>query len=142
MHAGTSCLLVAALLAAIAPAHAAEPAAPRPPALFAALDADGDGKLTATELHAAREQQIARFDGNGDGRLSAAEYQAWWLDVAQPRLARQFRADDGDKDGEITLEELVERSTALLRRRDADRDGALTADEWRPHRRAPQSGRV
>jgi EF hand len=142
MHAGTPHLIVAALLVATAPTFAAEPAAPRPPALFAALDADGDGKLTAPELHAAREQQIARFDGDGDGRLSAAEYQSWWLDAAQPRLARQFRADDGDKDGVITLEELVERSVALLRRRDADRDGALTAEEWRPRRRAAQAGRV
>lgn len=142
MHAGTPRLLVAALLTAAAPAIAADPAPVRPPALFATLDTDGDGKLTAQELHAAREQQIERFDGDRDGRLSAAEYQAWWLDVAQPRLARQFRADDGDKDGEITLEELVERSTALLRRRDADRDGALSADEWRPRRRAPEAGRV
>jgi Ca2+-binding EF-hand superfamily protein len=98
--------------------------------------------LTGHELQLAREQQVARFDGNGDGRLSTAEYQAWWLAAAQPRLTRQFRADDHDQDGEVTLEELVERSNELLRRRDLDRDGALTADEWRPRRRAPQSGRV
>ena len=59
---------------------------------------------------------------------------------SRDRLARQFRADDGDKDGEITLEELVERSTALLRRRDADRDGLTAGSGGR--RRAPQSGRV
>ena len=143
MQVGTSHFLLAALLLAADPLGAAEPVATRPPTVFAMLDADGDGRLTAQELRAAREQQVARFDGNGDGRLSAAEYQAWWLDAAQQRLARQFRADDGDGDGAITVEELVERSEALLRRRDRDRDGSLTAEEWRPRRQAPtSSGRV
>ncbi|MDP9134915.1 MAG: EF-hand domain-containing protein [Actinomycetota bacterium] len=128
------------MLLAAAPAVAAPVAQPRVPALLAALDADRDGKLTLQELHTAREQQVDRFDRNGDGRLSAEEYQAWWLETAQARLARQFRADDRDKDGEITLQELVERSNELLRRRDIDRDGSLTADELRPRRRAPQAG--
>lgn len=142
MHVVTSSFLLAALLAAAGPLGAAEPSTTRPPTVFAMLDADGDGRLTAQELRAAREQQVARFDGDGDGRLSAAEYQAWWLDAAQQRLGRQFRADDGDGDGAITVEELVERSEALLRRRDRDRDGSLTAEEWRPRRPAPSSGRV
>jgi hypothetical protein len=142
MHVRRTRLLAAALVTVASPALAAEPVPPRPSTMFAALDADGDGKLTGHELQLAREQQVARFDGNGDGRLSAAEYQAWWLAAAQPRLTRQFRADDRDQDGEVTLEELLERSNELLRRRDLDRDGALTTDEWRPRRRAPQSGRV
>jgi Ca2+-binding EF-hand superfamily protein len=134
-------LLFATILASAAPAaFAADPAAPRVPALLAALDADRDGRLTRGEMHAAREQQIAKFDGNRDGRLSAEEHQAWWVDAARARLARQFRADDRDKDGSVTLEELVERSDDLLRRRDTDRDGALTAEELRPRRRTPQAG--
>ena len=81
-------LLFAAMLAATAPAFAADPAASRVPALLAALDADRDGRLTQGEMHAAREQQVARFDGDRDGRLSAEEYQAWWLEAARARLAR------------------------------------------------------
>jgi Ca2+-binding EF-hand superfamily protein len=136
----SSCLLFAAILAGTAPAFADGPAAPRVPALLAALDADRDGRLTQSEMHAAREQQIAEFDGDRDGRLSAGEYQAWWVEAARARLARQFRADDRDKDGSVTLEELVERSDDLLRRRDLDRDGVLTAEELRPRRGVPRAG--
>jgi Ca2+-binding EF-hand superfamily protein len=133
-------LLFVALLAAAIPALAADPAPRGVPALLAALDADHDGRLTSEELHAARKQQVTRFDGNRDNRLSIEEYQAWWLEAAQARLARQFRADDRNKDGTITLQELVERSDNLLRRRDLDHDGALTAEELRPRRRTLRAG--
>jgi hypothetical protein len=53
-------LLFAAMLAATAPTSAADPAAPRVPALLAALDAGRDGRLTQGEMmHAARERQVA-----------------------------------------------------------------------------------
>jgi Ca2+-binding EF-hand superfamily protein len=138
----TSRLLPFALIAAAFPALATDAPAspPRTPALLTALDADRDGRPTTEEMRVARERQIAGFDRDGDRRLSAEEYQAGWLEAAQARLARQFRADDLDRDGAITLEELVERSTGLLRRRDRDRDGALTAEELRPRRRTPAAG--
>jgi hypothetical protein len=140
MHAGTFRLV--ALLALAAPAWAAEPTAPAAPPLFAALDADGDGRVTAVELQAARAAQIDRFDADGDGRLSAVEYRTWWLDAAQARLTRQFRADDRDGDGMISLDDLIARSGALLKRRDRDGDGAISVEEWRPRRRAPEPGRA
>lgn len=128
--------LLAGLVTLITPALAAEPAPARQPALLAAADSDGDGRVTAAELHAERERQVARFDTDRDGRLSPAEYEAWWLSAARPRLERLFRADDRDQDGSVALEELVARANELLRRRDRDGDGALTAEELRPRRRA------
>lgn len=134
--------LIVALLALAGPAVAAEPPARPAPSLFAALDADGDGRVTAAELQSARAGQIERFDADGDGRLSAEEYRSWWLDSTQARLTRLFRADDRDGDGMVTLDELLARSGALLKRRDRDGDGAISVEEWRPRRPTPQPGRA
>lgn len=124
-----------AMIVAAAPAWAVEAEAGRQPALLAAADADRDGTLSAAELRIDRERQVTRFDGDRDGRLSPDEYAAWWLEAAKPRLERLFRADDGNKDGAVTLDELVERSNLMLHRRDRDGDGLLSADELRPRRR-------
>src|SRR5690349_6784612 len=124
--------IAAALLAGLAlaaPALAADPVTPRRPALIVAADSDGDGKVTAAELHAERERQVARFDVDRDGRLSPEEYESWWLSTARARLERLFRADDRDHDGSVALEELVARANDLLHRRDRDGDGALSAEE-------------
>lgn len=127
---------VLAGLALATPALAADAVTARRPALIVAADSDGDGKVTAAELHAEREHQVARFDGDRDGRLSPDEYKSWWLSMARPRLERLFRADDRDHDGSVALEELVARANDLLHRRDRDGDGALSAEELRPRRRA------
>jgi hypothetical protein len=77
MHSGAPSLLVAALLAAATPTFAAEAPPPRPPTQFVALDADGDSKLTAPELHAARGEQIARLEALGAKRV--VQIQTWWV---------------------------------------------------------------
>ena len=138
---------------ATGPAQAADAAGPPVPALLAALDANKDGRLTLEELDADREQQLARFDRDGDGRLSAEEYQAYWLDAARERLARQFRADDRNHDGSVSVDELKQRAAELVRRRDArqgrrahGRRAALRAAGRRRRaelrRAAPQAGRA
>lgn len=120
--------------------------------LFADLDADADGKLTADELAAQpgrRGPDLARLDTDGDGALSKAE-----LAAGKPprdhhrgrggppgdRLARL----DTDGDGAISDAERAAahqaRATERFARLDVDGDGKVTAAEWdaapdRGHRR-------
>ena len=57
---------------ALMTAEAGDPPDPRPAALLAALDVDGDGTLSAVEIVAA-PRSLRGLDSDGDGRLTAAE---------------------------------------------------------------------
>lgn len=118
------CWMVAATCGAAAADGAltraeAERRAPRLVRHFDAIDADGDGRITAREIRAWRkagrgrgrvntgagprerfDALFRRADADGDGALSPAEARA-----ALPRLARKFERVDADGDGRITLEE-------------------------------------
>jgi len=94
-------LLIAAPLALATAAHAAEPAG-NGDALFAKLDANGDGKIDKAELTKAHEakaaekgdttpvdgakidEMIKRLDANGDGAVDKAEMAAMRKAPAAP----------------------------------------------------------
>jgi Ca2+-binding EF-hand superfamily protein len=73
--------------------------------LFAALDADGSGQLSADEFakepevmqKIAREHAFARLDANGDGALSRDEL---------PSAVSRLEKADTDGDGRVTAEEM------------------------------------
>jgi hypothetical protein len=87
---------------------------------FAEIDGDGDGKLTQAELvtfkkahHGERghrkgppedhaKRVIEHLDTDGDGKVSTAEA------GEKPHLAERFADIDGDGDGQLTEQELVE----------------------------------
>ncbi|MBX3411241.1 MAG: EF-hand domain-containing protein [Pirellulales bacterium] len=115
---------------------------PGPPPLLVALDADGDGTLSAQEIENA-SSALQRLDKNGDGRLTRNE-----LMPPPPGAGRTFSRDrgpdapgnpeqlvrrlmNGDKngDGKLQKEELPERMRQRFDRMDANGDGALDADE-------------
>lgn len=115
----TGLLLIPVMLAAGAAAFAEKPQEGRdgPISLkeaeakaeerFAAIDADGDGGLTAAELFAAehhadrvarmQERKFARLDRDSDGVISAEEFAR--------RIERLAKLDSND-DGEVSREEL------------------------------------
>jgi Ca2+-binding EF-hand superfamily protein len=82
---------------------------PRMAEMFAAIDADSDGKVTQEELTAHRTAMFTAADSNGDGKLDTEE-------LAARELAR-------------FTETLPDRTARMLERRDANGDGSIQADE-------------
>lgn len=90
-------------------------------ARFAALDADGDGVLSASEQEAGRNTRgpgggLRRADADGDGKISKEEYVAAQL--------RRFDMQDANKDGTLTKAER-DAARAQFRPREKPGEGAF-----------------
>ena len=108
---------------------------------FNALDADGDGKVTAQEIArqqtqaqaqqiaAANRQIFANLDANGDGMLSPDEFLKLAAAPQPVDAAPTMQRLDLDRDGSVSL---VEHRTVMLGSfdaLDADKDGIVTPEE-------------
>lgn len=90
--------------------------------VLAALDANGDNKISAEEIKAAAKALLA-LDKNKDGALTSA-------DIPRPtRMQRIFSRWDKDKDGKIAREELPEQLQDRFDTMDANGDGYIDAAE-------------
>lgn len=97
---------------------------------FAELDADGDGRLTRTEMLAEAARTFAAYDTDGDGRLPASEYDRSGVRTALAGFVRGHAAEvDADGDGILRRQEVVEFAGSLFDKADRDRDGTATAAE-------------
>jgi Ca2+-binding EF-hand superfamily protein len=134
-----------------------EKAMPRMAKDFDAIDGNKDGKITQDEIRArmqARmaerrkdhgkggpdgagpgadrreqgkkrfEEQFKKADTDGDGALSRAE-----VEKAMPRMARDFDAIDGNKDGKVTPDEIRTHMQARMAER---RKGSARSDAPKP----------
>jgi Ca2+-binding EF-hand superfamily protein len=104
-----------------------------------ALDADGDGSLSASEI-ADASKALAKFDKNGDGKIDRDE-----LLAAAPRpegrpglpgaagnaeaFARRLKEADKNGDGKISKEEAPDRLRENFDRLDGNSDGQLDETE-------------
>lgn len=106
--------------------------------LFATMDADGSGAISAAEGEAAAVKMFERRDANGDGSLSEAEFRSHKsrgqasAERAQ-KLAdfkvRRFAAADRNGDGRVAAEEFFAAAQERFSATDHNRDGQVTWDE-------------
>lgn len=113
--------------------------------LFARIDADGNGKVSAEEappqMAERFDQMLQRGDRDGDSQLSAAEFKAMSKRMAEfqsmkvdpeavDRTVRQLLNNfDADGDGQLSRKEAPRRLAANFERVDQDADGKLGSDE-------------
>jgi Ca2+-binding EF-hand superfamily protein len=116
---------------------------------FLALDADGDGVISAAEI-ANAPAALQSLDKNGDGRLTEEEVRPQMGgrggrgerggrdgepgETPAPGtddMVKMLMAFDKNGDGQLTRDELSERLYGLFDRADADKNGILTAEEIR-----------
>jgi Ca2+-binding EF-hand superfamily protein len=125
----------------------------RPNLLWTALDADGDGSLSAAEI-ANAPAALRSLDKNHDGRLTLDETRAAMpggrgpgggqrregprgaADDTIEETVKTLMAFDSNGDGKLQKSELPERMQAIFERGDANQDGVLTVDEIRVMARA------
>jgi Ca2+-binding EF-hand superfamily protein len=107
---------------------------PRLAEMFAAIDADQDGKVTQEELAAHRTAMFTAADSNGDGSLNADELAARQLarfnEQLQDRTARMIERMDDNGDGSLSPDEMGEDPMEnRFARIDTDNDGAISEAE-------------
>jgi hypothetical protein len=98
--------------------------------MIAACDANGDAKVTRTELDACVKRSFAAVDTGNAGSIGYIGYSDWallWLGDRNA-LPSPFTVDT-DGDNRITLAELEAQFATLFARFDTDKDGVLTRAE-------------
>lgn len=140
-----SALVIAALLATTAGAAFAQDATSREERrteMFAELDANGDGSVSAEEF-AAGANRFARFDTNGDGLLTAEEIAAAGEERAAQRAERMIARLDSNGDGALSEDEIKSRRdpARMFERLDANDDGVVSAEEFAEARMGGHGGK-
>ena len=111
------------------PASLAQGGGPPPRVMLQALDTDGDGQLSVSEIEAA-SASLLKLDRNHDGQITPDEYSPRAQDdKATNELLTRLMALDRNGDGVLTKDEVPERMQAMFDRGDTNHDGKLTADE-------------
>ena len=105
--------------------------------MFTAMDADKDGRITATEYAAGARAMFVAMDANKDGRVTADEMTAAQSKVtgkkAEPgdmTSADKIKVIDTDGDGVLSAQEHAAGSEAMFARMDRNKDQRLSRGEY------------
>lgn len=119
------------------------------PPVLAALDANGDGEVSAQEIDNAAVA-LRTLDKNKDGKLTREElfgmprgFGPGGMGGPDPaEIVNRMMAFDRNGDGKLSNDELPERMRGLMTRADANKDGFVDRDELtRAVRRQSTGGR-
>lgn len=100
--------------------------------LMRLLDRNGDGRISQQEHAAGASRTFDAMDADGDGTVTAAEMDATrrgLYGADRTAAAGEIATVDGNGDGVLTAAEHTTATRVMFDRIDADRDGALTAQE-------------
>jgi Ca2+-binding EF-hand superfamily protein len=103
---------------------------------FAAMDTNGDGKISADEHAAGAKRMFDAMDADHDGKVTAAEMTAAHDKMGAKPMANdmsatdKIKAIDTDGDGVITADEHTAGSRTMFERMDTDKDGFLSKAEF------------
>jgi Ca2+-binding EF-hand superfamily protein len=121
-------------IAWIALAFAAPVFAQGSDALFAQMDQDRDGRVTAQEHALAVRSMFAAMDADHDGRVTAAE-----MSAAQDKVGNKqadamssedkIKAVDRNRDGVLTIGEHVSGAQKMFAKMDRNKNGVLDRAE-------------
>ncbi|TWI05981.1 EF hand domain-containing protein [Luteimonas cucumeris] len=102
------------------------------------MDADGDGRITATEHAAGAKAMFERMDANRDGIVTSVEMDASHAAKKQDGKARsgmssadKIKAVDTNNDGRLSAAEHEAGAKAMFSKMDTDKDGSVSAAEMK-----------
>lgn len=101
---------------------------------FATLDVDQSGGLSLEEIQNAGAVRFAAMDTDGNGSISAAEMVAAQQGQMAARAEKMIAHLDENDDGELQADEMKQRggdrSERMFERVDADENGEISAEEF------------
>ncbi|MDB6092621.1 MAG: Calcium-binding EF-hand-containing protein [Verrucomicrobia bacterium] len=103
-------------------------------AKFKAMDTDGDGKISRAEHAVGAKMMFAKMDANNDGIVTADEMNAMHAAKgdhmkSEKSAAEKIHMIDANGDGQITADEHAAGSEAMFAKMDTDGDGYLSLSE-------------